>query len=518
MRLLKIGRDTSCNIVLHSDKVSSLHAEMTILNNGDILLEDKNSRNGTFLMNKPIKPGTPVSVRRGDAIRFGDVELMWNQIPMPENNSNYKALYGIGTNFRNEIQVSGNTVSRFHATLKIGKDGKAYLQDHSKNGTTVNGRKIVSGQNIRIKRSDAIVCGGVPVDLKPFIRPNLWGKVLSGVAVAAILIGVIFGIKTLINNGPSLKDLQNATACVYGEYYITVTIEDDPFVGKIHNWPKEWIFGLNENIKGPVLGTLTGIDIKPFAYTGTAFFISPNGELGTNRHIALPWEYKSDGDYDIIKQNMQNMLNATQSELIQILVNSIAAGVLSANDAQSYLDRLRKSPIHINGKHSFLGIALTGSQITAITDFLTCQVIDDSKNEDRDVALLRLNNNTTPESIIKGGFFDITKARTDETSLKPQEETLITIGYPIGFSIGFSTAKATELLPTVHKAYVSKKPDENNFQFQGQGIGGQSGSPIIDEKHRLVGVLFGGVENTEFTYGCNIKHLVELYNKHKIEK
>ena len=80
MRLLKIGRDASCDIVLHSDKVSSLHAEMTVLNNGDILLEDKNSKNGTFLMNKPIKPGTSVSVRRGDAIRFGDVELMWNQI------------------------------------------------------------------------------------------------------------------------------------------------------------------------------------------------------------------------------------------------------------------------------------------------------------------------------------------------------------------------------------------------------------------------------------------------------
>lgn len=99
MRLLKIGRDASCDLVLHSDKVSSLHAEMTVLNNGDILLEDKNSRNGTFLMNKPIKAGTTVSVRRGDAIRFGDVELMWSQIPMPENNSNYKALFGIGTNF-----------------------------------------------------------------------------------------------------------------------------------------------------------------------------------------------------------------------------------------------------------------------------------------------------------------------------------------------------------------------------------------------------------------------------------
>ena len=157
MRLLKIGRDASCDLVLHSDKVSSLHAEMTVLNNGDILLEDKNSRNGTFLMNKPIKAGTAVSVRRGDAIRFGDVELMWSQIPMPENNSNYKALFGIGTNFRNEIQISGNTVSRFHATLKIGKDGKAYIQDHSKNGTTVNGTRAVFGQNVRIKRSEPLL-------------------------------------------------------------------------------------------------------------------------------------------------------------------------------------------------------------------------------------------------------------------------------------------------------------------------------------------------------------------------
>lgn len=144
MRLLKIGRDASCDLVLHSDKVSSLHAEMTVLNNGDILLEDKNSRNGTFLMNKPIKAGTTVSVRRGDAIRFGDVELMWSQIPMPENNSNYKALFGIGTNFRNEIQISGNTVSRFHATLKMVRMGKPNIQDHSKNGTTVNGTRAVT--------------------------------------------------------------------------------------------------------------------------------------------------------------------------------------------------------------------------------------------------------------------------------------------------------------------------------------------------------------------------------------
>lgn len=65
MRLLKIGRDMSCDIVLHSDKVSSLHAEITLLNSGDILLEDKNSHNGTYVMNQPIAPGKPVNIKRG---------------------------------------------------------------------------------------------------------------------------------------------------------------------------------------------------------------------------------------------------------------------------------------------------------------------------------------------------------------------------------------------------------------------------------------------------------------------
>ena len=119
MRLIKIGRDPKCDIVLRSDKASSLHAEITILNNGDILLEDKNSRNGTFVMNRPIQPGSQVTIKRGDAIRFGDVELMWSQIPMPEDLSKYKAVNGIGTSMKNDIIISGNTVSRYHDPLKF---------------------------------------------------------------------------------------------------------------------------------------------------------------------------------------------------------------------------------------------------------------------------------------------------------------------------------------------------------------------------------------------------------------
>ena len=57
MKIIKIGSSQSCDIVLDSNFVSSLHAEMTILDDGQIILEDKNSKNGTQVGNKRIEPG-----------------------------------------------------------------------------------------------------------------------------------------------------------------------------------------------------------------------------------------------------------------------------------------------------------------------------------------------------------------------------------------------------------------------------------------------------------------------------
>ena len=201
MRLLKIGLDASCDIVMHSEKVSSLHTELTLLNNGDIMLEDKGSHNGTFIMNQPIKPHKPVNVRRGDAIRFADVELQWSQVPMPEDNSAYQGLYGIGSHFNNDFQISGATVSRYHATVKYGGDGKMYIVDHSKNGTTVDGNKIPSNTPYRIKKKSAVVCGGVPVDLNRLPWPSeTWKYVLGIAASVLVLAGIGFGTYKIIKN------------------------------------------------------------------------------------------------------------------------------------------------------------------------------------------------------------------------------------------------------------------------------------------------------------------------------
>ncbi|MBQ9465492.1 MAG: FHA domain-containing protein [Muribaculaceae bacterium] len=523
MRILKIGRARECDITFPSSKVSSLHAELMIRDNGDYVLEDKDSTNGTFVMNKRVRPGVPVTVRRGDSIRFGDTTLNWAQIPEPEDNSQFRAIYSIGSNLTNDVRVTGSTVSRFHATLKIDRKGHAFIQDHSSNGTMVNGTRIVSGQNVAIKRDDAVVCGGVPVSIKQYIPSNQWAKALRFVGLAAAVIGIVVGGYFLHEwlrqpAEPSLDALADATAMVYGAYYIDVEYKNDPLINMIDGWPRVWRFGIITSGKQRTFGldlSWYGArqDFSPMEYTGTAFFISDKGELGTNRHIASPW---SD---DVLEAEYKQ----TIYEQMQTVLNALIPRYIDNPAIQAAIDQTRKSDIVISGHHEFLGVLPRGRQANTINDFLPCQVIADSGDENKDVALLRLNNVHTPDDIVKNGYFNIMTARTDARSLKLNER-LITIGFPKGFSFAYGVDEKIEINPTVNEATVGKVANNNQFQIQCQSYGGQSGSPVIDENRHLVGVLWGGfadvklsglIQNsTNLTLVCNIEHLVELYNKH----
>lgn len=527
MRLLKIGSSQDCDIVLSSRKVSALHAEITLLNNGDILLEDKGSTNGTYVNNQPVKPGASIPIRRGDLVRFADTELQWASVPQPTNNSMFKKIYGIGSSMRyNEIQVPGNSVSRFHATLKIDNRGRAFIEDHSMNGTTVNGKRITSHQNFRVKRNDDVVVGGVPINLKQYIKPDVGStllKVTGGLAAVAAVVALIVMFWHPGGSNPSVEALMQATPCVIGAYYIDVTIKDDPFKelfpGK---WPDSWRFGYDDTNNQWVLG---GTD--PNIYYGTAFFISSYGEMGTNRHIAVPWEYISSTDRLIIRGQMLSKMNEyfgdyrkeqSRIEAEKVYIRATyGIDVEESDEEKLYREVMAlfdKCEYEITGHFQYLGVLLPGHNFTTISDLMSCQVIAESGNPEKDVALLRLNNPRTPEHIVKKGFYQIRNARLDETKLALSEQ-LQTIGYPAGLGIGLNMGNGRELNPTIYTTNMSRKPDNNRFQVQTVTMGGQSGSPVFDSKRNLVGVLFGMYTNTQITYCCNIKHLVDLYEKHK---
>ena len=531
MRLLKIGSSQHCDIVLNSTKVSALHAEITLLNNGDILLEDKGSTNGTYINNQPVRPGTVVPIRRGDLVRFADMELQWASVPQPTDNSMFKKIYGIGSNMRyNEIKVTGNTVSRFHATLKIDKQGRAYIEDHSTNGTSVNGKRIASHQNIRIKRNDDVVVGGVPVNLKQYIKPDFVStllKVTGGLAAAAAVVALVVFLLPINRKGgnPPVESLMQATPCVIGAYYIDVTIKDDPLKELLPGiWPDSWQFGYDETNRQWVLN-----GSNPCIYYGTAFFISQYGELGTNRHIAVPWEQvkASSSDKFNIRMQMRDQVNEIiidyrkeQSKLeaqkVYLLVN-YGIDVEESDEDKFYntvMELFDKCDYEISGHFQYLGVLLPGHNFITLSDLMSCQVIAESGDPEKDVAILRLNNPRTPEHIVKKGYYQIKNARLDETKLALSEQ-LQTIGYPAGLRIGLNMGNGKELNPTIYKTNMSRKPDNNCFQVQTVTMGGQSGSPVFDAKRNLVGVLFATYSNTQITYCCNIKHLVDLYEKYK---
>lgn len=516
MKLIKIGSSSQCDIVIHDKYVSAHHADLTLLDNGDIYLEDKDSTNGTFVGNKKIDPNKEVSVRRGDLIRFADETLVWARVPALEKNDKYKTIINIGTNYRNDLVINSAAVSRYHACLKITKDGKAFLTDNgSRNGTQVNGVKIASGKPERIKRGDNIICGGEDIteQLQQYLPPTVptWGWATMGV-VAAALVGVLCYFLWPGDGkwGGSINpnDFHNAVVYVRAAYHYEVTLKDNP---------------LSETNKG-LLEKRT--DAIP--YQATAFFLDEEGRMATNRHVALPWEeeYRGKEVTERLQQSYQKFIvNQLQVESLDFFsVNSMVTALkrlqgttlgrvlldesTSWDDLKAKIDRIKKSEVVISGEIDYITVGYPGQNYTHEDEFQRCFVLCESGNKDIDLAILQLNDKKTPEKIeqlFRPEKFFIGK-------VEPQKDLLYVFGYPHGLSWGMNE-KSKSLEPNLRNTKCSKVQDKYEFEFQASSEGGSSGSPIFNEKGQLVGVLNSGYHGTTVTFAVLASYLKKLYDE-----
>ncbi|GMO31099.1 MAG: hypothetical protein Ta2B_12140 [Termitinemataceae bacterium] len=319
MRILKIGRSSSNDIMLHDATVSSHHATITIADNGDVRIKDLNSKNGTYINGQRIYQETLITSK--DEVKAGGSIVDWQkkqQAPKParkfpvmlDASSNIKSKKMIGRNAMNDIVVAHSEVSGTHAQLLQKENGDIVIADSgSTNGTYVNGKKISMqvlrpGDTVLLANKHRLDWSSVFPPLAISAAPNLNVETKSkielklkqfktktiGIAAAAVLvlaIGTTSIVKTVAGDSPEkiFAAYKKSVVLIAGAYYFETSIR-----GTITNH-----YSVDED------GDVVEIESEDGAagYSGTGFFVSNTGEIITNRHVMIPWEY---GDDEIISK------------------------------------------------------------------------------------------------------------------------------------------------------------------------------------------------------------------------
>ena len=512
MILITIGTNPSNRITFDKNNpklkfISGHHAEIKVRDDGSIFIIDRTSMNGTKVKGQRIQPEVEVAVNRGDKITFADVaDLDWSKVPIIAPIDPQKwSLYSIGSDLNNRIQISdaGNTVSRFHATLKIErKTGKKFIVDHSTNGTFVNGQKIPSNQDIPVKKKDSIVfANNAPFNwsLVKEKSPISFMKIAASIAAILVIglgiwmVGLVGDKKVGMNEINELYS--NSVVCVYHQYAIHADVILDD--GSTHTvgvlimdvpLAKQYRDDLvtpdiNKEDNAFIYYVFPGSKAYPLIFnggTGTAFFVDNKGTMLTNRHITMPWE----NDVEKCK-------------------------VLAKNEFVK----------EIYGKTDYVGITFNGRFITRMTDFIECTVLS-STTDDRakDVGLLRTKEQRLPDPNIRP--IDLKNAVIDAQEIKVGEKVFM-LGYPLGINMftlinDKTTTNAHEIKLTGQAGDITQVPDRFKFGHNAPAINGSSGSPMFNSKGQLIGILnagLGGVGIHGYNWGILAKHAKELYEK-----
>lgn len=473
MRLYTIGRSAQSQIVLNSEFASSHHAELLLLDNGDMLLTDKGSSNGTFINGVKLVPGKEVQVTRQDTITFANEKLNWNLVPSIRQ-ADVKRIISIGTNALNTIQLHGDTVSRFHASIKQKSDGKWYICDHSSNGTTVNGVAIPKEQDFPLKKQDEIKCAGESV-VNPLKTVNNRGGIsLSALwTICSVVVVIAVGIVLYRMVGPwsdarIYKNYSSATAAIVTTYYYKLSAPGMETVRVVGNSKDGWNFfdGNNQMISA-----------------ATGFFISEDGAIVTNLHVAKPWLFD-----EPLQTDIKLWYRDKHREIYGVDVADADIRV------EGFLDNI---------------IVVPNDCIFDETNAIKCRVVYSSKSTDVDLAIFQTMNNRLPDGVT---YIPVSKI----------VETDMTVGSPV-YTMGFPMLEMLQDVGDVEKMPskqlqargVSGDITQNNHRFE-YGLSvpiaqGASGSPVFNKKGQLIGVIDAAILDSQgFNFAIKSKYISRL--------
>jgi pSer/pThr/pTyr-binding forkhead associated (FHA) protein len=505
MRTITIGRSKVNQIVIPDMSVSSEHAKITIMDNGEVYIKDLNSTNGTYVNGQKIYQPTritatdnvEVSKVKLDWLKFLNAELKGNAggktqlTPGGGSSSNQRT---IGRTAENNIVLSYSNVSHNHARLVKDANGQITIIDNnSTNGTYVNGQRITSavlhhGDSVMIANQYPLQWEtAFPASAKP--KPNsqsssrwiIWLASIAALAVAAVLFFHFNPIKPKqVAEQPWSADkiystYKKSVVMIFGAYYYEVSSKDKVLA--------------NVTVSDGKLAMYDGSN--PIAYTGTGFFVSQDGKIVTNRHVVCPWDYDG-GIADKVKEYYQQYLAylSTQNQEAFVKLQPMIGDIVVKGRLVS----------------KYFGIFLNDTHVNSIDDLIHCTYLKDSNNQDIDVGMLQTNTKTLPSGVTT----IVTRMEITPDSLKAGKK-LYTIGFPEGFDLGRTQIG---LEANNQSGELTQVQGDVSFGHNMTIQHGASGSPVFNQYGKLVGVVNAGMEINGVSQGYNrailAKHVANL--------
>ena len=508
MRLIVLGRSPQeADVVVLGDYVSNYHAEIIQLDNGDMYIVDK-STNGTYVDGNRLVPGKETAISRGATVYLADQKLDWGQIvPLPSAPAGVVEMKSIGSHYLNNVTVQGTSVSRFHATMRRWKDGKWEICDHSKNGTTINGRRIAKGTWVRIKRGDELAAAGVPFQ-NPIGGGGLW-RIIGIIAASLLLLaGLIFGIRALVGDNCSFKKLTDVE--LMKKYERSVVILYTTYHYEVHCGtldisqlpdPDSFTHG---HATAPLYSKFVVTDsntIEAFngrnseGSVGTGFFIGKNHDIVTARHCARPWETKTLSYSTITRQDAaEDYFRGKLNKLVQMGYTGI----------NQYISQIKVEGV-VDDCIVFPNLTYV-DQMNAYN----CHELISSQSVEEDISILRLRAATPPVGIVSVPIKKIYGGVPTNAS------HIFTIGFPFGLDL--QELDKTELQATSSGGSVTSINPPYSFGLNAVSYHGASGSPVFDECGRVVGMLNAGIDISQgFNYAIQSSHILKLAEQANLE-